>query len=482
MKDPAYHVKRRAARAQAVASAKLAFRLASRARCRWLDRSLRRNATSPAPTSIRFDHGQKTYALYRDARGQPLRHRRTLHARQYAPLRRPRDRRYRSSAPSTTAASILIDGSPARAPICRGLATYPVEERDGQHLINVSRAGGAGARAQQTYRFRVVSNRSVATFIKELVLEPLKTARRKCLHSRRLSPARHSRLRLRSASATSIFPNPSPRCGRTSTSSTLWPQSRAGRRNNYSLASNPQTERAAALQRAHRHPASRPGLRSRRRAQATSSVSGRATPSPPLDLSAIFTSSPRSAKWSTSAAAPAWLRCALTSLTCLRPRSTARKISFWYGARSKQEIFYEDYFRNLAATHRNFSFHLALSSPLAEDNWTGPVGFIHEVVLENYLRNHPEPSRCRILPVRPAHDDQGLQPHVGFPRCPHATNRLRRVLKRVICDIFRGKGISNGSFLPKMPPTCCVFGYISFPFKQVFFKPSRAKQGRFRRE
>ena len=68
---------------------------------------------------------------------------------------------------------------------------------------------------------------------------------------------------------------------------------------------------------------------------------------------------------------------------------TARKVSFWYGARSKQEIFYEDYFQNLAGTHRNFSFHLALSAPLPEDNWTGHVGFIHEVVWEKYLCKHP---------------------------------------------------------------------------------------------
>ncbi len=67
----------------------------------------------------------------------------------------------------------LVDGSPARAPICRGLVTYPIEELGGRLRINVARPGGTGARAQKTYRFRVVSNRNVATFIKELVLEPL---------------------------------------------------------------------------------------------------------------------------------------------------------------------------------------------------------------------------------------------------------------------------------------------------------------------
>jgi Na(+)-translocating NADH:ubiquinone oxidoreductase F subunit len=76
----------------------------------------------------------------------------------------------------------------------------------------------------------------------------------------------------------------------------------------------------------------------------------------------------------------------------LETQRTARKISYWYGARSRQEIFYEEYFRELAEIHSNFTFHLALSSPLAEDRWAGPTGFIHEVVLENYLHDHPDPT------------------------------------------------------------------------------------------
>ena len=68
---------------------------------------------------------------------------------------------------------------------------------------------------------------------------------------------------------------------------------------------------------------------------------------------------------------------------------TARRISYWYGARSRQELFYDDYFDNLAAQHHNFEFHLALSAPLGQDNWQGYTGFIHEVVLHNYLASHP---------------------------------------------------------------------------------------------
>ena len=71
---------------------------------------------------------------------------------------------------------------------------------------------------------------------------------------------------------------------------------------------------------------------------------------------------------------------------------TRRRVSFWYGARSKREIFYEEDFRAIEREFPNFRFEIALSEPLPEDNWTGYVGFIHKVVLDQYLMNHPEPE------------------------------------------------------------------------------------------
>ncbi|MGB0723371.1 MAG: NADH:ubiquinone reductase (Na(+)-transporting) subunit F [Gammaproteobacteria bacterium] len=73
---------------------------------------------------------------------------------------------------------------------------------------------------------------------------------------------------------------------------------------------------------------------------------------------------------------------------------TDRKMSFWYGARSKREIFYQDDFDRLAAANDNFQWHVALSEPLPEDNWTGYTGFIHQVLLEEYLSKHPAPEDC----------------------------------------------------------------------------------------
>ncbi|HCW93977.1 MAG TPA: NADH:ubiquinone reductase (Na(+)-transporting) subunit F, partial [Flexistipes sinusarabici] len=71
---------------------------------------------------------------------------------------------------------------------------------------------------------------------------------------------------------------------------------------------------------------------------------------------------------------------------------TERKISFWYGARSKREIFYEEDFDKLEEQYDNFSWKIALSDPLDEDNWEGYTGFIHTVVYDNYLKNHPAPE------------------------------------------------------------------------------------------
>ena len=68
---------------------------------------------------------------------------------------------------------------------------------------------------------------------------------------------------------------------------------------------------------------------------------------------------------------------------------TGRKVSYWYGARSLRELFYEDHFRAIEKEFPNVSFHVALSEPMPEDNWTGPVGFIHQVVHDNYLKDHP---------------------------------------------------------------------------------------------
>ncbi|HUL12528.1 MAG TPA: NADH:ubiquinone reductase (Na(+)-transporting) subunit F [Methylococcaceae bacterium] len=78
----------------------------------------------------------------------------------------------------------------------------------------------------------------------------------------------------------------------------------------------------------------------------------------------------------------------------LRRLKSKRKMTFWYGARSYREMFYVDEFNKLQEENPNFKWHIGLSEPKPEDNWTGYVGFIHNVLYENYLKNHPAPEDC----------------------------------------------------------------------------------------
>lgn len=75
-----------------------------------------------------------------------------------------------------------------------------------------------------------------------------------------------------------------------------------------------------------------------------------------------------------------------------KTKKTKRKSTFWYGGRSLRELFYIDEFEALEKENPNFEFHIGLSEPLPEDNWKGPVGFIHQIVMDEYLKNHPEPE------------------------------------------------------------------------------------------
>jgi Na+-transporting NADH:ubiquinone oxidoreductase subunit F len=339
---------------------------------------------------VRFDHGKKTYALYRTEDGElyatdGL----CTHGNVHLSLGLVKGKLIECS--KHNGRFHLTDGSPARVPICRGLVTYPIAERNGRIFVNVSRAGGAGASSQKTYQLRVVSNRSVATFIKELVLEPLDATEKISFTPGdylQIDIPAYNTIRFRD------FDIPQPFAG-------VWEHQHvfdlvarnreAGRRNNYSLASNQERDRT---------------LRFNVRI---------ATPPPGQDCapgvgsSYVFSLKPgdivsaigpfgdfhirptqREMVYIGGGAGMAPLRAHLSHL--LETEQSARKVSFWYGARSKQEIFYQDYFQDLTNANRNFAFHLALSAPLPEDEWSGHLGFIHQVVLEKYLSQHDNPQ------------------------------------------------------------------------------------------
>ena len=85
----------------------------------------------------------------------------------------------------------------------------------------------------------------------------------------------------------------------------------------------------------------------------------------------------------------------------LRRMKSTRKISFWYGARSKNEMFYVEDFDMLAKENPNFTWHTALSDALPEDNWTGYTGFIHNVLSENFIKTHAAPEDCEFYMCGP---------------------------------------------------------------------------------
>jgi Na+-transporting NADH:ubiquinone oxidoreductase subunit F len=98
---------------------------------------------------------------------------------------------------------------------------------------------------------------------------------------------------------------------------------------------------------------------------------------------------------------------------------TGRKVSYWYGARSKIEVFYEDDFRAIEQEFPNFKFNIALSEPRPEDNWTGLTGFIHQVIYDSYLREHEEPEDIEYYMCGPgpmAKAVEGMLDNLGVPR------------------------------------------------------------------
>ena len=384
VKDPAYHVKRQLppARTRAVEGI-LAAGAATDAEG-WIE--VCAAADLGKSDVIRFDHGRKTYALCRDAAGllfatDGICTHGNNHLADGLIIAGTIE------CPKHNGRFHLADGSPARAPICRGLRTYPLEARNGRLFLNFNRPGGAGAREAKPITLRVVSNRNVSTFIKELILEPVSPG-----DVVAFTPGDYLQFDI-PAYGTIRFsdldiPEPYASVWRAHHLFDLVAKHPGeARRNNYSLASNARTE--STLRFNVRIATPPPG-------QDCPPGVGSAymfSLKPGDTVSAIgpvgdFHLKPTQKEmvYIGGGAGMSPLRSHLSHL--FETEATARRVSFWYGARSRQEIFYQDYFDAIEAKFPNFRFHLALSAPLPEDNWTGQRGLIHEVVLEQYLKSH----------------------------------------------------------------------------------------------
>jgi MocE subfamily Rieske [2Fe-2S] domain protein len=285
----------------------------------------------------------------------------------------------------------IRDGSPKRLPVCVALQTYDAREREGKVCINVATAGNAHVQPlPPVYRFRVVSNENVATFIKELVLEQV-TGEPKLIYK----PGEYLQFDIppytrRTLQDVRVGP-PYAEVWRVQHVYECSTENGAACRRNYSFAGNPATD---ALLRFNVRIATPPRGQDCNAGVGSSYVfrlkSGDI-------INAIgpygdfhINESAREMVYLGGGAGMAPLRSHLLAL--FDTQHTARRVSYWYGARSRQELFYQEDFERLARAHDNFTFHVALSEPQPGDDWKSHTGFIHDVLRAEYLEKHPDPA------------------------------------------------------------------------------------------
>ncbi len=385
VKDPTYHVKRKLPEPKEQLKENILKSKVTPDTDGWIE--ICSSANIGNEEVIRFDHLKKTFAISRDATGKfYATDGICTHGNTH--LGNGLIKGNIIECPKHNGRFNLDDGSPARSPICRGLATYPIEEREGVIWLNIKKAGGAGARHENSYKLRVVGNNNVSTFIKELELEPVVAEEKFGFipgDYLQIDIPEYKQIRFSEFEIHEPYQSVWQNRGLFSHTSS---NNEPNRRNNYSIASNAITERTLKFN-----------------VRIATPPPGQDCP-PGVGSSYIFNlksgdivtaigpfgdfhikPTQKEMVYIGGGAGMAPIRAHIAHL--FENEKTARKVSFWYGARSRQEIFYEAYFRNIEGKNHNFNFHLALSNPLNEDNWTGSVGLIHEVVFENYLKNHP---------------------------------------------------------------------------------------------
>jgi len=335
---------------------------------------------------VRFDHGGCTYAIYRTEDD-------TWHATDgicthgNTHLADGLVKGKLIECPKHNGRFNLLDGSPARPPVCVALRTWPVKVENGRVHLNIE--ANKGSDTATRLKFRVVSNRHVATFIKELVLEP---ADGTTLPAYR--PGQYMQLDIPAYGeiAFSTFDVPAP-------FATAWrghhvfdfkATNTTECRRNYSLATHP-GDPAGHLRFNVRIANPPRGLDASAGIGSSYIHSLKAgdtiTGTGPFG-EFLIKETEKEMVYLGGGAGMAPLRSHIAHL--FETMQTKRKVTFWYGARSRQEVFYEDYFRSLERRFSNFRFHLALSEPLLEDQWTGQSGFIHEVLKREHLDLHPD--------------------------------------------------------------------------------------------
>jgi Na+-transporting NADH:ubiquinone oxidoreductase subunit F len=409
---------------------------------------------------IRVDHAHHTYAIHRTAQG-------AVHATDGMCTHgntHLADGLVRGSVvecPKHNGRFDVVTGEPRRLPACVALGTHRVREGGGRILLDVSRVA-SGRSASPVYELRVVSNRNVATFIKELVLAPA--------HPRGLGgdgepgagnkqpespgrvdrssdvvdraqveghmpkarvdgtlpsyrPGQYMQLHIPAYGALRfediVVDEPYASVWRAHHLFDLGADNDLEMKRNYSLASNP----ASAPQELRFNVRiATPPTGQACAAGAGSSWVWRLQPGDTVRASGPFGSflvpdGTSELVYVGGGAGMAPIRSHISYL--FETVRTTRRVSYWYGARSRQEAFYADYFRGIEARFPNFRFHLALSAPLDGDAWDGPTGLIHDVVRRDHLAGHAAPAAAAYFvcgpPVMVDATRQMLQHEFGVP-------------------------------------------------------------------
>ncbi len=391
VKDPGYCVKRSlptpTIRREAPATAHV-FTAKGQPRNGWIE--ICASSFLKLEDVIRFDHEGKTYAIYRSAGG-------SLHATDgicthgNTHLADGMVKGNLIECPKHNGRFDITDGSPQRQPVCVALKTYPAREHDEKIFLDLSAAGKSDRPSgTATHHFRVLRNDNVATFIKELVLAPEPGT-----DIPPYQPGDYLQLEIPAYGEISFreieVKPPYSAVWQARHVHDFRSENRIPIRRNYSLATNPATDRELRFNvRIATPPQGQDCL-----AGAGSAYVHRLKPGDKVTAIGPFGSfhiKPGTAEmiYVGGGAGMAPLRSHISHL--FETLKTTRRVSLWYGARSRQEIFYQDYFEGLAARFPQFTFHVALSEPLPEDGWAGPVGHIHDVLEQQYLAVHDNPT------------------------------------------------------------------------------------------
>lgn len=283
----------------------------------------------------------------------------------------------------------ISDGSVKRSPVCVGLKTYEVKAENGFISIRLDKAGGKGVEEEKkAISFRVVSNENVATFIKELILVPYEGK------GFDYNPGEYIQFEIPTYEHSLEYIHvgePYKKEWKRKGIFRLFAHNASLKKRNYSMASNPERDKEIRFNVRLALPpeglSCSAGVGSSYVFNLKQGDTVRAF-GPYGDFHIKDTS--REMVYIGGGAGMAPLRSQIFYL--FETIKTNRIVSFWYGARSLNELYYSDQFEKLAEDFENFTFHLALSEPRPEDRWGSFTGMIHKFVAEEYLANHESPA------------------------------------------------------------------------------------------